>query len=174
MHDLARKSLFARIWKQKDDEPAPPTSADYGSILIADDSRTVVHALKLILERAGYEVFAAGDGAQAVDRARTHQPDLILMDIVMPVMNGFEAMRALKDIPGTAAIPVICISGDQQSDRAWGARLGAKGFLSKPISKEQLLLMVRFVLAQARKERDLAARERTASDSLSGGSCDDT
>lgn len=173
MQDLARKSLFARIWKQKDDEPAA-ASADYGSILIADDSRTVVHALKLILERAGYEIVTAGDGAQAVDRARTHQPDLILMDIVMPVMNGFEAMRALKNAPATAAIPVVCISGEQQSDRAWGARLGVKGFLSKPISKEQLLLMVRFVLAQARKERDLAARERSASGSIAGGSRDDT
>lgn len=143
-------------------EPAPADTANVkdAAVLIVDDSRTIVRALQLMLERAGYLTFTAFDGAQAVALARKHKPDAILMDIVMPVMNGFEATRQLTNDSTTAAIPVIVVSGSEQpADRAWGMRLGAKGFLAKPINKDELLLRVRSVIAVARRAQD-AERQR--------------
>lgn len=147
MNELALKDALARIWKRKneDDTPAP---TDSGKVLVVDDSRTVVHALTLMLGRAGFRTLAAFDGREAIDIARRELPDLILMDIVMPVMNGFEAMRRLKADAATQAIPIVAITGEQQSDRSWGARLGAAGFLAHPVAKEELLLMARFFIGR--------------------------
>ena len=148
MNELALKNMLARIWKDKNEDKPTPAPTDSGKVLVADDSRTIVHALTLILGRAGFRTLAAFDGGEAVDMARRELPDLILMDIVMPVMNGFEAMRRLKADPATQAIPIIAITGDQQTDRTWGARLGAAGFLTKPVAKQELLLMVRFLIGR--------------------------
>jgi twitching motility two-component system response regulator PilH len=105
-----------------------------------------------MLEREGYLTLTAADGVQAVALAKRHKPDLILMDIVMPRMNGFEATRALVNDSETRTIPIIMISGTESpSDQVWGLRLGAKGFLAKPIPREVLLAKVRAVLAVARR-----------------------
>jgi twitching motility two-component system response regulator PilH len=80
------------------------------------------------------------------------------MDIVMPRMNGFEAMRAVAADPQTRDIPVIMVSGTENpSDRVWGAKLGAKAFLAKPIAREQLLAKVAIVLALSRRQQDTAS-----------------
>lgn len=156
MEKLALKDIFARMLAHKD-EQAPPSSARPAldaAVLIVDDSRTIVRALQLMLEREGYLAYTASDGAQAVALARRHRPDAILMDIVMPNMNGFEATRILVNDTQTAAIPIIMVSGTEQSaDRVWGLRLGAKGFLAKPINKDELLAKVRSVIAVARRAR---------------------
>jgi twitching motility two-component system response regulator PilH len=152
MDKLALKDVLARMWKHKEEEPSlAPAGAD-AAVLIVDDSRTVVRALSLMLEREGYLTLSAADGLQAITLAKFHKPDLILMDIVMPRMNGFEATRILTNDPETKKIPIVMVSGtDQPSDHIWSMRLGAKGFLTKPVSREALLARVRVVLALARR-----------------------
>lgn len=156
MDQIARKNFLARFWGQKAqraeaDGPAPKDAL----VLVVDDSRTIVVALQRMLESDGYVSVPAFDGVQAVELARRRLPDLILMDIVMPRMNGFEAMRALAADPQTRHIPVIMVSGTENpSDRVWGAKLGAKAFLAKPIARELLLDKVATVLALSRRLQD--------------------
>jgi len=157
MEKLALKDILARMLAHKDEQSPPSASPSRpaldAAVLIVDDARTIVRALQLMLEREGYLTYTASDGAQAVALARRHRPDAILMDIVMPNMNGFEATRILVNDPRTAAIPIIMVSGTEQSaDQVWGLRLGAKGFLAKPINKDELLAKVRSVIAVARRD----------------------
>ena len=161
MEKLALRDTLARMVAHKG-EPAVTDAvpARDAAVLIVDDSRTVVRALQLFLERDGYLTYTASDGAQALPIAKRHRPDLILMDIVMPVMNGFEAMRALARDPDTAGIPVILVSGTEQPvERVWGTRLGAKGLIAKPVSRDELLVKTRSVIAVSRRalERQQAA-----------------
>ena len=108
-------------------------------ILIVDDSPTEVHQMKTILEAAGFRVETAADGDEAIRKARALLPNLILMDIVMPGMDGFRATRALSNDPKTRAIPVIMVSSkSQESDVVWGMRQGAVDYLVKPVSASRL------------------------------------
>lgn len=159
MDQDARKHFLARMFGQKEKPSGSAEASQQSAILVVDDSRTVTIALQRILESAGYLTVAAFDGAQAVDMAGRYRPDLILMDIVMPRMNGFEATRAILAKPDTRYTPIIIVSGnDQPSDRIWGTRIGAKGFLSKPINRTELLKTIQTTLLIAR--RDQALRER--------------
>jgi twitching motility two-component system response regulator PilH len=109
-------------------------------ILIVDDSPTEVFQMTKALENAGFRVEVAADGEEALRKAREMQPDLILMDIVMPGMDGFRATRALSNDPATRSIPVIMVSSkSQESDRVWGMRQGAVDFIVKPVTPAQLL-----------------------------------
>ena len=160
MEQLALKDIFARMLRQKEESPQQTAAATDAIILIVDDSRTIVHALKTMLEDAGYQTLSALDGVQAVHVAKHQLPDLILMDIVMPHMNGFEATRILTNDAKTSHIPVIMVSGtDQATDRVWGARVGAKGFLAKPVRKDILLGTINSVLALSWRTK---ARYKTA------------
>jgi len=133
--------------KQEDKEGQKPSAA---MVLIVDDSRTQVHLLRLVLEKFGYRTiaaFAAYDGEQGVDMAIRERPDIILMDIVMPIVNGFQATRMIRKNPVTEDIPVIIISGaEQMSDKIWGMRLGANDFLAKPISRTMLIGKMKVLL----------------------------
>lgn len=154
MEKLVLRDMLARMIAHKD-EPRTAGPAQDAAVLVVDDSRTVVRGLQLLLEREGYLTYQAADGEQAIAMARRHHPDLILMDIVMPVMNGFEATRALVNDPQTAAIPIIMISGaEQPADRIWGMRLGAKGFLAKPVNRDELIAKVRNTIAVSRRVRE--------------------
>jgi len=109
-------------------------------ILIVDDSPTEVFQMTKALENAGFRVEVAADGEEALRKAREMRPDLILMDIVMPGMDGFRATRALSNDPATRSIPVIMVSSkSQESDRVWGMRQGAVDFIVKPVTPAQLL-----------------------------------
>jgi twitching motility two-component system response regulator PilH len=169
MEKLALREILARMIAHKAEQSAPVdrrASAADAVVLIVDDSRTVVRALQLILERVGYLTYFASDGVQAIALAKSQRPDLILMDVVMPVMNGFEATRALVNDPQTAAIPIIMMSGTERvSDQIWGTRLGAKGFLAKPFNTQELLGKVRSVIAVARRAREY---EQTAAPTGAG------
>ena len=102
-------------------------------ILIVDDSPTEVFAIKRMLEGEGHETLVANNGEEGIELARSDKPDLILMDVVMPGMNGFQATRELSRDPNTAAIPIIMVSTkDQETDRIWGLRQGAREYLTKP------------------------------------------
>lgn len=113
------------------------------NILVVDDSATEVAINKGVLEKNGHSVITAADGAEGVAKAKAEKPDLILMDIVMPEMNGFKAAREISKDPETAGIPVIMVSSkDQETDMEWAKRQGAAAYLIKPVSAEQLLAAV--------------------------------
>ena len=117
-------------------------------VLIVDDSPTDVHVMQTALERSGFTTAAAADGGEAIRKARELRPDLILMDIVMPGVNGCQATRELANDPETRTIPVIMISSkSQESDRVWGLRQGAVDYLVKPVSAEQLVRTAQAALA---------------------------
>jgi len=109
-------------------------------ILIVEDSPTELFQMTKALEKGGFRVEGAADGEEALRKARDMRPDLILMDIVMPGMDGFRATRALSNDPATKSIPVIMVSSkDQESDRVWGMRQGAVDFIVKPVKPALLL-----------------------------------
>lgn len=109
-------------------------------ILVVDDSPTETHVLKTMLEKHGYHISVALDGEQGMTKAQREQPDLILMDIVMPGVNGFQATRKLSKDSATASIPIIIISTkDQETDRDWGMRQGALDYITKPVTEAGLL-----------------------------------
>jgi twitching motility two-component system response regulator PilH len=109
-------------------------------VLIVDDSPTETHKISVILTRNGYDVITAESGEEGVAVAKVELPDVVLMDIVMPGLNGFQATRQLSKDAKTSHIPVIIVtSKDQETDRVWGARQGAKGYLTKPVDDETLI-----------------------------------
>lgn len=120
------------------------------TILIVDDSSTMMEGHKKILEKQGHTVHCAEDGEEGVAKAIELLPDLVLMDVVMPKMNGFQATRKISKDPKTAHIPVVIVtSKDQETDIMWGKRQGAKDYLIKPADEEQLKQTVERLLAEA-------------------------
>ena len=109
-------------------------------ILIVDDSPTELHVLTKILQQGGHEALTAADGESGIAAAKSQGPDAILMDVVMPGLNGFQATRKLSRDPKTQHIPVLMVTTkDQETDREWGMRQGAKGYLVKPVDGKELL-----------------------------------
>lgn len=109
-------------------------------ILVVDDSATERHIIGEVLGKRGYEVVFAETGEAGVEQAKQLKPDLIVMDVVMPGMNGFQATRAITKDPETQHIPVlICTTKDQETDKIWGLRQGAKDYVVKPIDAAELL-----------------------------------
>lgn len=117
-------------------------------VLIVDDSPTEVYKLATMLEKNGHQVLKADNGADGVALAKKELPDAILMDIVMPGLNGFQATRQLTKEPTTAHIPVIIVTTkDQETDKVWGKRQGARGYLTKPVEETVLISALAEVLA---------------------------
>lgn len=112
-------------------------------VLIVDDSPTETYKLTSMLEKNGHTVITAENGEEGVAKAKAELPQLVLMDIVMPGLNGFQATRQLSKAPETAKIPVIIVTTkDQETDRVWGMRQGAKAYLTKPIEEKELLATI--------------------------------
>jgi twitching motility two-component system response regulator PilH len=117
-------------------------------IMIVDDSPTDAHLLQKMLEKNGYQTLTAENGSEGIEVARLVRPDLILMDVVMPGLNGFQATRELSSNPETSSIPVIIVTRkDQKVDRVWGMRQGARDYLTKPVSERALLSLISEALA---------------------------
>ena len=109
-------------------------------ILLVDDSPTERHIIGEMLKKAGCVVDMAENGEKGVALAKMHKPDLILMDVVMPGLNGFQATRAISKDPETQHIPIIlCTTKDQETDKVWGLRQGAKDYVVKPVVEAELL-----------------------------------
>jgi len=109
-------------------------------VLVVDDSATERHIIGEVLGKQGFEVSFAEDGEKGVAQAKSIKPDLIIMDVVMPGMNGFQATRAISNDPETKHIPIIlCTTKDQETDKVWGVRQGAKDYVVKPINSAELL-----------------------------------
>lgn len=126
--------------------------------LIIDDSATVVAALKKILESAGYTTLEAPDAESGMGIARGKHPDIIFLDIVLPGMNGFAALRALRRDPVTHDIPVIMISGNElATEQFFGSRIGADDFMKKPFSRLEVFARIGRLL-----DDELVPRRRVA------------
>jgi twitching motility two-component system response regulator PilH len=109
-------------------------------VLIVDDSRTERHVISEMLQKNGYVVYTAENGSEALTKADAIQPDVILMDIVMPGASGFQATRSISKNEGTKHIPIIiCSSKGQETDKIWGLRQGARDYLVKPLLEVELL-----------------------------------
>ncbi|MDH5485078.1 MAG: response regulator [Gammaproteobacteria bacterium] len=118
------------------------------NILIVDDSPTEVHVFKTMLEKNGHSVNIADSGEAGVEKAKEILPDLVLMDIVMPGINGFQATRQLATNESTKSIPVIIVTTkDQETDKVWGIRQGAKDYIVKPVKEKDLIDRVNAALA---------------------------
>ena len=118
-------------------------------VMIVDDSPTEVHVLQTMLTKNGHEVVVATTGEESVDMAKVEMPDLILMDVVMPGLNGFQATRQLKKEPTTAHIPVVIVTTkDQETDKIWGMRQGAKDYLTKPVDEGNLINTIQAILGR--------------------------
>ena len=130
-------------------------------ILVVDDNRSVVRIIQVLLQKEGFEVLTAFDGLEALQKAQEEKPDLIILDVVMPKMDGYEVCRLLQDDPDTAAIPVLMLTVKGQVDdpdlderaldtgiqeRMEGYEAGAIEFLSKPIKAKELLDRVKTLL----------------------------
>ncbi|MHA7881433.1 MAG: response regulator [Saccharospirillum sp.] len=113
------------------------------NLLVIDDSPSQITLYRQMLEKHGHHLLIAEDGAAGIAVAKTHKPDLILMDVVMPELNGFQATRKLSHDPETAHIPIIMVTTkDQPTDKVWGERQGAKGYLAKPVKETELVALI--------------------------------
>jgi len=119
------------------------------TVLVADDDEDILQLVSFRLERAGYTVVTAADGQQALAAARQHQPDLAVLDVMMPGLNGYEVTRQLRADPATAAIPVILLTARvQEADVSRGFEAGADDYLRKPFSPQELRSRVQAILAR--------------------------
>jgi len=122
------------------------------TVLVVDDSKTALVTLNKMLRSLNFNCLTALSARDGIEMAKNLKPDLILMDVVMPEMNGFQATRLLRKIPETAHIPIIIISGTKmQTEEFWGEKMGANGFLPKPLDQQAFLTLAGQLLRVERK-----------------------
>ena len=127
-------------------------------ILIVDDSPTQLIGIQRIVEKLGHQTLTAEDGAAGVELAKAQLPDLILMDVVMPNLNGFQATRQLSREGSTRDIPVVLVTTkDQDTDRMWGMRQGARAYLTKPFAEADLTDVIGRLLGSEQQPPPLPA-----------------
>ncbi len=120
------------------------------TVLVVDDSPTIRRLVEITLEREGYRVIAAADGQEGLDRIRDELPDLVLLDITMPRMNGYQLCKTIKAEGETANIPVIMLSGkDDVADKEMGRKVGSSGYITKPFEPDELVMYVRTYINHA-------------------------
>jgi len=125
-----------------------------GKILIVEDDRDITEMVEYNLTEEGYETVTAPDGRTGVELAGKRRPDLIILDIMLPVMDGFEVCRALKSDSLTADIPIIILSAkSQETDKVLGLELGADDYVTKPFSPRELIARMRAILRRRRSQR---------------------
>ena len=119
-------------------------------VMIVDDSPTEVHVMRTALEKHGFDTVSAANGSECITLAKEMHPDLILMDIVMPDVNGFQATRTLTRDPSTQSIPVVMVTTkSQESDRIWGMRQGAVDYIVKPVTASALVAKAEEILGRS-------------------------
>jgi CheY-like chemotaxis protein len=130
----------------------PRLNARQGTrVLVIDDSATIVAVLGKMLRQAGYEVSKAGDAESGIEIARSERPDLIFLDIVLPGMNGFAALRQLRRDPGTQKTPIIMISGNMQAtEQYYAQRIGADDFMKKPFGRGEVFTRLQRLIESGR------------------------
>ena len=116
-------------------------------ILIADDEQNIVISIEFLLRREGFEVLVAGDGEEALAKVRAEKPDLVLLDVMMPKMNGFDVCQALPADPQRSATRILMLTAKgRDTEVSKGLGLGADGYMTKPFSTKELLAEVRKLL----------------------------
>jgi DNA-binding response OmpR family regulator len=116
-------------------------------ILIADDEQNIVISIEFLLRREGFEVLIAGDGEEALAKVRAERPDLVLLDVMMPRMNGFDVCQALRADPDLSATRILMLTAKgRDTEVSKGLGLGADGYMTKPFSTKELLAEVRKLL----------------------------
>ena len=122
-------------------------------ILIVDDEPDAVEVVEFNLKQAGYDVVSAEDGAEALKKTRALLPSLVVLDVMLPEMDGLEVCKMLRRDPATAAIPIIMLTAKAaEIDRVLGLELGADDYLTKPFSPRELVLRVKKILQRGRSE----------------------
>jgi chemotaxis family two-component system response regulator PixH len=117
-----------------------------GTILIVEDTLSEMELMSHYLRESGYIIINAVSAKEALNKAIEEKPDIIITDVVMPGMSGFELCRSLKKHPATAQVPIIiCTSKNQEIDRLWGMKQGADAYVTKPFTREQLIRAVKSI-----------------------------
>lgn len=147
---MANFELFKRLFGStpEDRREKPRVNAREGTVvLIVDDSPTIVAMLRKFLQQSGYQTLEAGDAEKGIEIARTERPHLIFLDIVLPGMNGFAALRTLRKDPVTHQIPIVMISGNEQAtEQFYAQRIGADDFMKKPFSRSEVFARIERLL----------------------------
>ena len=129
-----------------------------GRILVVDDEIYIVHILDFSLGMEGYEVLTALDGEQALEKARTEKPDLIVLDIMMPKLDGYETCKRLKADPETKDVPVILLSAKGRNvDQKVGFEVGADDYITKPFSPRKLVERINAILGHGTSQQRMQA-----------------
>jgi two-component system alkaline phosphatase synthesis response regulator PhoP len=132
-----------------------------GKILIVEDDRDIVEMVEYNLKGEGFETLSAFDGKQGIESAGREQPDLIILDLMLPVIDGFEVCRIVKNNQATANIPIIILSAkSQETDKVVGLELGADDYVTKPFSPRELIARIKAILRRGRKSRPTERTER--------------
>lgn len=141
---------------------------DAPKVLIADDSPLVLRMIEKMLTGAGFQVLTARDGLEAIEKASSEDVGLVILDVMMPRMTGYQACRLLKSEPSTRGIPVVILtSKDQAGDRFWGLETGADHYITKDSEPQRILELVKGILARESKPRTRGSESRTSVDILS-------
>ncbi len=145
---MANFELFKRLFGTQERREKPRVNAREGTVvLIVDDSPTIVAMLRKFLQQSGYQTLEAGDAEKGIDVARAERPHLIFLDIVLPGMNGFAALRMLRRDPATREIPIVMISGNEQAtEQFYAQRIGADDFMKKPFSRSEVFARIERLL----------------------------
>lgn len=145
---MATFDLFKRFFGSQDRREKPRVNAREGTrVLIVDDSPTIVALMRKFLQQNGYITLEAGDAEKGIEMALSERPDLIFLDIVLPGMNGFAALRALRRDPITREIPIVMISGNEQAtEQFYAQRIGADDFMKKPFSRSEVFARIEKLL----------------------------
>lgn len=125
--------------------------SDAATVLVADDEDNILVSLEFLLARAGFNVLVARDGEAALEMAQQHHPDLLLLDVMMPKLDGFSVCQALRALPEFAHTPIVMLTAKgRDADRVKGRALGATDYVIKPFSTRELLTRVQGLLDQAK------------------------
>ena len=151
----------AMATRRRTSETAPPESPKSGRrVLVVEDEQDVAELIRYNLAKEGYDVTLVGNGADALKRARENKPDVILLDIMVPQLNGWEVCRRLKQDPETRGIAVIMVTGRvEEGDKVLGFEMGADDYVTKPFSPRELVARIRAVVRRG-KGSDVADRKQ--------------
>jgi len=151
------KSAMATRRRAPESAPAVPTKPGH-RVLVVEDEQDVAELIRYNLAKEGYDVVLVANGAEALRRAREIKPEVILLDIMVPQLNGWEVCRRLKQDPETRAIPVIMVTGRvEEGDKVLGFEMGADDYVTKPFSPRELVARIRAV---ARRGKNAEAADR--------------
>jgi DNA-binding response OmpR family regulator len=144
------KAAMATRRRTAESAPAPPTKAGH-RILVVEDEQDVAELIRYNLAKEGYDVVLVANGADALKRAREIKPEVILLDIMVPQLNGWEVCRRLKQDPETRAISVIMVTGRvEEGDKVLGFEMGADDYVTKPFSPRELVARIRAVVRRGK------------------------